>query len=60
MLHLRAHGIKGRVGWQTDWGSEFGGSDLARIAALQEKYYMPRGGDEPPRGRRCLACHLPK
>ncbi len=51
MLHLRAHGIKGRVGWQTDWGSEFGGSDLARIAGLQEKYYDTLGA---------VLCRYPK
>jgi hypothetical protein len=43
LLHLRAHGIRGRIVWQTDWGSEFGGSDPTRISELQRKYYQPMG-----------------
>ena len=54
MLHLRAHGIRGRVVWQTDWGSEFGGSSPARIAELQRKYYGPMGAvlARYPKGRK--------
>jgi len=54
MLHLRANGIRGRVVWQTDWGSEFGGSDLGRISELQRKYYLPLGATlaRYPKGRK--------
>lgn len=54
MLHLRAHGIRGRIVWQTDWGVEFGGSDPARIHKLQQKYYRPLGAvlARYPKGRK--------
>jgi transposase len=54
MLHLRANGVRGRVVWQTDWGSEFGGSDPRRLRELQEKHYQPLGAvlARYPKGRK--------
>ena len=43
MLWLRKHGIEGEVTWQTDWGEEFGGSNPAKLAMLQEKHFQPLG-----------------
>jgi len=43
MLWLRKHGIEGEVGWQTDWGEEFGGSNPTKLAMLQEKHFQPLG-----------------
>jgi hypothetical protein len=54
MLHLRAHGIQGRVVRQNDWGVEFGGSNPARISELQRTYYLPLGAllARYPKGRK--------
>lgn len=43
MLWLRQHGIDGEVAWQTDWGDEFGGSNPAKLARLQERCFAPLG-----------------
>lgn len=43
MLWLRKHSIEGEVTWQTDWGEEFGGSNPAKLAMLQEKHFQPLG-----------------
>ena len=54
MLHLRACGIKGEVVWQTDWGTEFGGSNPHRLKWLQERYFAPLGARlaRYPKGRK--------
>jgi len=43
MLWLRAHSITVEVVWQTDWGEEFGGSNVEKLKRLQEKHYAPVG-----------------
>ena len=43
MLWLRRYGIAEEVVWQTDWGQEFGGSNPAKLARLQERCYGPLG-----------------
>lgn len=44
LLWLRAHGITGPVHFQTDWGSEFGGTNPDHIAQLEQRFLAPLQG----------------
>jgi transposase len=44
LLWLRAHGVSSPVTFQTDWGTEFGGDNPERIAALQQRFLQPLNG----------------
>lgn len=41
VLWLRAHGVKGRVYIQTDWGEEFAGKSERKIKHIQERILEP-------------------
>jgi len=45
LMWLRAHDVQTNVTFQTDWGQEFGGDNLARITSLATRYLHPLGGD---------------
>ena len=43
VLWLRAHGLHHHVGFQTDWGEEFGGKSPRKLAALDRRLFKPLG-----------------
>ncbi len=51
---FRLNGIKGRIEIQTDWGGEFGGDSVKRIAEINERYLNPLGAKlvRIPKGRK--------
>lgn len=40
---LRLYGINHKLYFQTDWGQEFGGFSIRKLAQLQKKYFDPMG-----------------
>jgi len=45
MLWLRGHGIEGEVAWQTDWGEEFGGTNLQKLQRTPGEALRASGGE---------------
>ena len=43
VLWLRAHGVHHHVGFQTDWGEEFGGKSPKKLASLDRRIFRPMG-----------------
>ena len=54
LLWLRTWGIECSVSFQTDWGEEFGGSNLEMITALEKRFLAPLQGQltRYPKGRK--------
>ena len=43
LIWLRRFGIEGPIQLQTDWGQEFGGSNLEKIHHLNQQFFAPLG-----------------
>jgi transposase len=54
MTYLRSLGLRTHVAWQTDRGEEFGGSNPAMLAKLQQRYFRPLNARlvKIPKGRK--------